>query len=811
MTWANYDDVLDQLRGAGLLVDHIVTGRVQRCRVEGEREKRGWYKLSEHRSSGGDFLLVGSYGVWRGADNGAQRIELSKHKITDEERAALRKRQAEDRRAAEAERKATAARAAEVATKTWAKLSSEDCDDHAYIKRKGVRAWGVKVSKKGGGLAVPMCDGAGRIHGLQIIRAPSARQRKLDKEFWPAGLAKAGHYHLIGRPEWVVLIAEGYATAASLFEATQLPVAVAFDAGNLKPVGEALAKRYPRAKQLYCADDDSFASCLACAAKIDLDQVRGPDCPACGQPHQRVNTGVAAASVAALATKGAWMMPAWTDAQRVHRTAAWIEKGSKLTDFNDLHAISTLHDVGTQVQTHLTALGWRPASPRANTTTTAGEGREALKPIAFLDELLERFALVYGQGGTVFDQQEHRLLSLSDMRDACMRRELARAWQEHPDRRIVRVEQVGFDPGGDDPQIICNLWAGWPTRPKAGNCDKLLTLLWYMTARETAVRDELYRWVLCWLAYPIQHAGAKMRTALVVHGPQGTGKNLFFEAYMAIFGPYGRVIDQAAIEDKFNDSFSRKLLLLADEVIARSELYHVKNKLKHLITGDWIRINPKNLAAYDERNHVNLIFLSNETLPVVLERDDRRYAVIWTPDALPQDFYAEVRAEIAAGGIEALHEHLLTLNIGDFQPGTRPPMTDAKRELIDQSLDSTSRFYLSLAAGDVGGVPLVPCLSDDLYELYRTWAARNGHRAAPHQRLVSAVTRQHGGHSLRRRIVFGKDQADSKPLRSLIEFQGNEPPPGGDEAEWYGQQVAMFREKADLYRGTSKEGAYGKS
>jgi putative DNA primase/helicase len=799
MTWANYDDVLDQLRGAGLLVDHIVTGRVQRCRVEGDREKRGWYKLSEYRSSGGDFLLVGSYGVWRGADNGALKIALGKHKITDEERAALRKRQAEDRRAAEAERKVSAARAAEVASKTWARLSADGCDDHPYLVRKGVRAHGLKVGPSGG-LAIPMCDGSGRIHGLQIIRAPTPRQRKLDKEFWPAGLSMAGHYHLIGRPEWVVLIAEGYATAASLHEATQLPVAVAYTAGNLRAVGEALAKRYPRAKQLYCADDDSFAACIACGAKLDLDKICGPDCPSCDTPHQRRNTGHAEASAASLATKGEWVTPEWTDDQRTQRAAAWVDKGAKLTDFNDLHAMGGLAAVRAQIETRLTDLRWRPGSTRANTTSTAGEGRDALKPIQFLDELMERFALVYGQGGTVFDHQEHRLLSLSDMRDACMRRELSRAWQEHPDRRIVRVEQVGFDPGGDDPQIICNLWGGWPTRPKAGNCDKLLTLLWYMTARETAVRDELYRWVLCWLAYPIQHAGAKMRTALVVHGPQGTGKNLFFEAYMSIFGPYGRVIDQAAIEDKFNDSFSRKLLLLADEVIARSELYHVKNKLKHLITGDWIRINPKNLAAYDERNHVNLIFLSNETLPVVLERDDRRYAVIWTPDALPQDFYAEVRAEIAAGGIEALHDHLLTLNLGDFQPGTRPPMTDAKRELIDQSLDSTSRFYTEIADGKVGQVQIGPCLSEELYELYRTWAARNGHRAAPHHRLFSAFTRIHGAVAARKRLSF----AGSDPIgpKSMMLMGTQTCPEGEREHAWLGNCVAAFREAADAYRET---------
>lgn len=34
--------------------------------------------------------------------------------------------------------------------------------------------------------------------------------------------------------------------------------------------------------------------------------------------------------------------------------------------------------------------------------------------------------------------------------------------------------------------------------------------------------------------------------------------------------------------------------MIADEVVARSDVYHIKNKLKALITGYSIRINPKN-------------------------------------------------------------------------------------------------------------------------------------------------------------------------------------------------------------------------
>src|SRR5690606_14554856 len=146
------------------------------------------------------------------------------------------------------------------------------------------------------------------------------------------------------------------------------------------------------------------------------------------------------------------------------------------------------------------------------------------------------------------------------------------------------------------------------------------------------------------------------------------------ESVMSIYGLYADVIDQSAIEDKFNDWASRKLFMIADEVVARNDMWHIKNRLKTLISGSRIRINPKNFAAYWEANHLNLVFLSNETMPVVLEEDDRRHCVIWTPPKLPPEFYTSVLAEIENGGIAALHDHLLKIDLSDFNPGAIPPL-----------------------------------------------------------------------------------------------------------------------------------------
>lgn len=772
MAVANYDDVLEQLRAAGLLVDHLEVGtaRPVRCKVDGgDRERRGWYILHEFTTTGGDLLIVGSFGVWRGNENHAQKIDLRKTEITEEQRRALRLRLAEDRKQADAVRRRDAERAAEKANQAWSRLEADGDSD--YLAAKKVSALGLRFTKNGTAV-LPLLDTTGRIHGLQFLRtaATAKKARRPAKEFWPPGLVKKGHFHLIGSPDWVVLVAEGYATAASLHMATGHAVAVAFDAGNLMPVAEALKKRYPRTRILICADDDAFTE---------------------GNP------GVTSAGAAALAVGGAMVAPAFSDPAA--RQAKYEANGHKLTDFNDLHLLEGLHVVRVQIEAQLSALRWAAHASGAS-TTTSGAG-ERLTPTQTTGELLERYALVYAHSGAVFDRREHILMSLSDMRDACANKFIHRAWAESADRQIVRIREVGFDPSGQDPEITCNLFAGWPTTPKAGSCERLLDLLRYMCSHDRNA-EHLYRWVLRWIAYPIQHPGAKMKSTVVVHGPQGTGKNLFFEAVQKIYGEYGDVLDQSAVEDKFNDWASRKLFMIADEVVARSDVYHIKNKLKALITGDRIRINPKNFAAYWERNHLNLVFLSNEAMPVVLEEDDRRHCVIWTPEKQRAEYYADVMAEIRDGGVEALHDYLLHLDLGDFGPSTLPPLTAAKAELIGLGLDSPLRFYDELVGDDIPNLQAMPGLARDWYAAYKKWCSDAGVRHAPEPKFVNALARKRGVGAVRKR--YKPAEREYGPHSFLLMDGSAGPPEGMSETDWYGKCKADCTQMLDEYRGLAK-------
>jgi putative DNA primase/helicase len=695
MSWVNYDDVINLLASHSFNVTTLEIGSMQRVKRDGHKQK-GWYVLHEvpvDDTGAAATGLVGAFGYWLGGDSFKENISLDrKYNLDKSQLEAIKKRQREAAKQAEAKRKSDQTKAAQEASRVWSRYIDEGQSD--YLKRKGVGAYGLKFAPSGNGtVAIPIKDIDGRVWGLQVVRGKD-RGKKLEKEYFPAGLAKKGHFHLIGvinRKTKVVLVAEGYATGATLHEATGLPVLVAFDAYNLAPVAEAVQKRYPKLKFLVCADDDYLTE---------------------GNP------GIKAAQTAALAVNCAYIKPLFP----------FDRAGKKLTDFNDLANFENCSNatVAAQIEDATLALGWVVDSGASEAASARNQGGgERLKPLLDVSEAVRRYSLIYGGGGTMFDHDESMLVPKSDVLDVC-EDHVWRVWKLHEERSVVRLSEVGFDPTEKDKNITCNLWGGWPTKPEQGQCDLLLDLLRRLcSGEEKNNSDAVYQWVLKWLAYPIQHHGAKMRTSLIFHGPQGVGKNLFFESYGAIFGKYFRVIGQSEVDDKFNDWASGKLFMVADEVVARQELFHIKNKIKALITGETIRINPKNVAAHDERNHVNIIFLSNETQPLVLEKDDRRFVVIWTPERMSANVYSDIAEEVTSGGIEALHHYLLNLELGDFNEHTKPPMTKAKEDLININAESTDQFIEEWTTGEIG-LPICPCQSEHLYDAYIKWCKKNG-------------------------------------------------------------------------------------
>lgn len=222
----------------------IADGNLHRFTVPGDkaRSENGWYVLHA------DDPAAGAYGCWK---RGIQETWSGKpyQRMTPAEKTAHTANMEAVKRQREAERERVQTECRAWCASTWGK-AKDATNQNPYLKRKGVNSYGLKVFKDS--LLVPVQDLAGTTHGMQFIAPDGSKKFK-------TGTNKAGHFYGMGTAKGdTLLIAEGYATAASVHQATGYPVLVAFDAGNLKPVAEAVKVKYPWLKIIICADDDRW-------------------------------------------------------------------------------------------------------------------------------------------------------------------------------------------------------------------------------------------------------------------------------------------------------------------------------------------------------------------------------------------------------------------------------------------------------------------------------------------------------------------------------------------------------------------------
>ncbi|MDR1519979.1 MAG: DUF5710 domain-containing protein, partial [Planctomycetota bacterium] len=178
-----------------------------------------------------------------------------------------------------------------------------------YLAAKGVSVHeGVFAS--GQTTCVPAYNVEGKVRSMQYIQPDGVKRFAKDSRregcFNPVG----GIYGLHKAP--ALVIAEGYATAASIKEALGHATVAAFDAGNLVPVAQALHRAMPDKPIIIAGDDDKHLE-------------------AAGKP----NVGREKALEAAAAVGGKAVFPIFASGEREGDPRGF-------TDFNDLAVKSVL-------------------------------------------------------------------------------------------------------------------------------------------------------------------------------------------------------------------------------------------------------------------------------------------------------------------------------------------------------------------------------------------------------------------------------------------------------------------------------------
>ena len=571
------------------------------------------------------------------------------------------------------------------------------------------------------------------------------------------------------------------------------------------------------------------------------------------------------------------------------------------TDFNDLHVVCGLEEVGKQIRSAISSIQFSPEPPNNATNNFQGQDLESEQnhvvepsggvgisqenttqaeqsPEEQMDKWLARFCLIEGETN-VWDDYGKKIWKKTAFQTMLGGKKVFDVWNAHPKRKTIssddangratgethakakemierfimlegkkacwdtyRRDLVGTDVMKDNWAGAYDMWAksdkkrmiwhedlvfvpsmhinegqintydGMDISPLMDDqnqiisqgealesCVPIIDLVKFLCGRETAA----YEWLMKWLAYPLQHPGAKMNTSvLLCSAVQGSGKSLFFEKIMTrIYGEkYSVTLGQNGLESIYTDWAERKLYCLFEEIFNNKSKFGMMGLIKHMITGEKIRIEKKFMSGYSQNNHINCVFLSNEVQPLAIEERDRRFLVLEPNQKLDEKLKGLIEQclEPDSKAISAFYTYLLSRDLTDFTPYTEPPMTKAKQKIIQFGLPGWKLFLDDWRAGLLEH-PFVCCLSDDLYIAYRQWCHKNGEKTIPSNKFLNLIASERvvaKGHGrIYEDVITGKGyQEKRKEVQRRMIFT-QRPPQDVKQADWLSGQVKEFRDK----------------
>jgi phage/plasmid primase-like uncharacterized protein len=237
---------IDAIVHAGLHAprDIVLDGEIHRFASDDDAHKKpGWYIGFESP------IPVIVFGCWKAGFTSQKRAETNiKYTRADEMKLLSQIAEAKKKRDAELERKHELA--AETVELIWSNCVAAS-PDHPYLKRKGISAHGARVTGDGR-LVVPLFSEDGELSSLQYIDGEG-------NKLYHTGGVTGSRFWLFGAIKQTLYIAEGFATAATIHEATNEAVCVAYSANNLSNVTGIMRAKYGAMQNIVIVADNDVS------------------------------------------------------------------------------------------------------------------------------------------------------------------------------------------------------------------------------------------------------------------------------------------------------------------------------------------------------------------------------------------------------------------------------------------------------------------------------------------------------------------------------------------------------------------------
>lgn len=298
---------------------------------------------------------------------------------------------------------------------------------------------------------------------------------------------------------------------------------------------------------------------------------------------------------------------------------------------------------------------------------------------------------------------------------------------------------VDFLPNQYDKRIF-NMFTGFKAEPSLTcNKESIEKILNHINVVYCNKDEQIFDYVMKWLAHIIQKPNIKLGKAIVVTGEQGVGKTRFFTDFIQaqIIGDElsYHTPDITNVTGRFNSSLSGKILTILDEIKAHSTTHDVWDLFKSLVTDSKRNIEAKYKDNVSVKDYNNYIFISNHSDIIKIEPNDRRYLILKASSVYKgnEEYFKGIEKLFTDEQvISNFMKYLLDIDISNFGPTTPVPITEEKRELTKlcapkEILFFSEKLYNKLKRNIEKNDTYIVCV-DDIFNSYTEWCKQSGYR-----------------------------------------------------------------------------------
>ena len=285
--------------------------------------------------------------------------------------------------------------------------------------------------------------------------------------------------------------------------------------------------------------------------------------------------------------------------------------------------------------------------------------------------------------------------------------------------QFKKYPQLAYDPkqqlvyiDKDNQQPTYNLYRPSKLIPKEGDVTTLLEHFDYLFVTEYERNI-----VLDYIAYNVQKKGHKILWMLIIRGHQGTGKSYIGDILVNLLGQHNvSMPSNDEIHEIYTGWLKSSHLIIIEELMARGRL-ELMNKLKPIITQGVVQIREMHKPAYKMKNVANLIAFTNYDDSIIVDKDDRRYCMVYSDVKPKPTTYYKTLWDWTRNNYEAMLYYFLDRDISTFNPNGHAPMTEGKRiaisatklpidEYIDEGVENREWPFINdiLAVSDLSEV-----------------------------------------------------------------------------------------------------------